>query len=145
MSGKSSEHSFANFNKLAAFKSIPYWIIHQKTAPHFLTWPHFFSYLWMKKMVYTFHQPRAGVKVQLALGLLLPMVLQRYYLPPPHPPPVSNSSCLFTQCQPLSVSCGGTILLYYSKYCTVRLKMFSLFFVFVFMYYLCEKYYYILI
>ena len=33
-------------------------------------------------------------------------------------------------------------VLFFSRYCTVRLKMFSLFFVFVFfMDYLCEKYY----
>ena len=52
-------------------------------------------------------------------------------LPPPLPPPVSNSSCLFTRCQPLYAS-SCTVLLYFSRYCTVRLKMFSLFFVFVF-------------
>ena len=54
-------------------------------------------------------------------------------LPSSLPPPVSNSSCLYTDvCQ----------LLYYnfSRYCSIRLKMFSLF-LFVFMYYLCEKYY----
>ena len=33
------------------------------------------------------------------------------------------------------------VLLYFSRYYTLRLKMFSLFFVFVFMYYLCENYY----
>ena len=36
--------------------------------------------------------------------------------PPPLPPPVSNSSCLLTQCQPLCASCY-TILLYFSRYC----------------------------
>ena len=35
------------------------------------------------------------------------------------PLPVSNSSCLFTRYQPLYPSCY-TILLYFSKYCTVR-------------------------
>ena len=41
-------------------------------------------------------------------------------------PPVSNSSCLFTWCQPLYASCC-TVLLYFSRCYTVRLKMFSLF------------------
>ena len=60
-------------------------------------------------------------------------------LPPRLPPAVSNSSCLFTWCQSLYAS-DCSVLLYFSGYCTVRLKMFSLFFMFVFMYYLCEKY-----
>ena len=46
----------------------------------------------------------------------------------PLPPPVSNFSCLFTQCQPLYTKCC-IVLLYFSRYCTVRLKMFSLIFV----------------
>ena len=66
-------------------------------------------------------------------------ILQLYHLPPPLPPPVSNSSCLFTQCQPLDASCC-TVLLYFSRDCTVRLKMFHFLCLF-FMYYLCEKYY----
>ena len=56
------------------------------------------------------------------------------------PSPVSNSSFLFTWCQPLYASCC-TILLYFSRYCTVRLKMSSLLFVFLFIYYLWEKHY----
>ena len=56
------------------------------------------------------------------------------------PPPVSNSSFPFTWCQPLDASCC-TVLLYFSKYCTVRFKMFSLLLVFLFIYYLWEKYY----
>ena len=45
-----------------------------------------------------------------------------YHLPPPLPPPISNSSWLFTHCQPLNASsCTG--LLYFSRYCAVRLKM----------------------
>ena len=59
-------------------------------------------------------------------------------LTPPLPPAVSNASCLFTWCQSLCAR-YCTVLLYFSGYCTVRLKMFSLFFMF-FMYYLCEKY-----
>ena len=80
-----------------------------------------------------FHQHQAWVKLQLALRLLLLTILQLYHLPPPLLPPVSNSSCLFTRCQPLYASCC-TVLLYFPK-------MFSLFFVCFFMYYLCEKYY----
>ena len=56
-----------------------------------------------------------------------PIVDNPSALPSPtsFPPPVSNTSCLFTRCQP---QC--TVLLYFSRYCTVRLKVFSLFFVF---------------
>ena len=80
-------------------------------------------------------QHQAWVRLQLALHLLLLMVLQLYHLPPPSPPPVSNSSCLFTRCQPLYASCC-TVLLYFSRQCTVRLKMF--YFVF-FMYWVGQK------
>ena len=59
--------------------------------------------------------------------LLLLMKLQPYHLPPPLPSPVSNSSCLFVQCQPLFSSCC-TILLCFSRFCIIGLKMFSLFF-----------------
>ena len=56
---------------------------------------------------------------------------------PTSSPHSSHSFCLFSQCQPLYASCY-TILLYFSRYCTVRLKMF----IFVFLFYvLCEKYY----
>ena len=65
------------------------------------------------------HQYQAWVKLQLALHLLLLTILQFYHLPPP---PVSNSSCLFTCCQPPYVSCY-TVLLYFSRYCTKKLKM----------------------
>ena len=61
------------------------------------------------------------------------------------PPPVSDS-CLFPRCQaPYASRC--TVLLYFSRYCTIRLKMFSLFFCvcLLFTYYLCEKYYKIII
>ena len=63
--------------------------------------------------------------MQLALCLLLLMILQLYHLPPPLPPSVSNSCCLFTQYQPLCASCC-TVLLSFSRYCTVTLKMFCL-------------------
>ena len=48
--------------------------------------------------------------------------------PPSVPTPVGNSSCLFTPCQPLCASCY-TRPLYFSRYCTLGLKMCSLFFV----------------
>ena len=48
------------------------------------------------------HQGQAWMKSQLTLCLLLLMTLQLYHLAPPIPPPVSNSSCLFTWCQPLT-------------------------------------------
>ena len=51
---------------------------------------------------------------------------------------VSTSSYLFTQRQLLYTSCCAA-LLSFSRFCAIRLKMFSLFFVF-FMHYLCEKY-----
>ena len=88
------------------------------------------------------------VKLQHALHLLLLMILQLYHLPPPIFPPVSNSSCLYTSCQPLYASCC-TVLLYFSRYYTIRLKnCFFLFFLCLcflmclfFMYYLYEKYF----
>ena len=55
-------------------------------------------------------------------------MLQLYHLPPHVPPTVSNSSCLFPRCQPLDARCC-TGPLWFSRYCSVRLKMFSLFFV----------------
>lgn len=61
--------------------------------------------------------------------------LQLYHLSPPLSPLVSNSSCLWTQHQPLCDSCC-TGLLYCSRYCLVRLEMFSLYLFFI--YYLCE-------
>ena len=76
------------------------------------------------------HQCQAWVKLKLALCLLLLMILQFDHLLPPLPPLVSNSSSLFTWCQPLYASCC-IVLLHFSRYCTVKLKMFSLFFVFV--------------
>ena len=54
------------------------------------------------------------------------------------PSPVSNSSHLFTRCQSLYTSCW-TVLLSFSTYYTIRLKMFS--FCLLFICYLCEKYY----
>ncbi|XP_060005064.1 uncharacterized protein LOC132520324 [Lagenorhynchus albirostris] len=56
----------------------------------------------------------SGVSRIAALRLLLLTTLQLYHLPPPLPPPVSNSSCLFTRCQPLDASCCS-VLLYFSR------------------------------
>ena len=74
------------------------------------------------------HQRQVWVKLQLALLLLLLTILQLYHLPPLLPPPVSDSSCLFAWCQPL---CAGyyTVLLDFSRYCTVRKKSFTFAFV----------------
>ena len=54
-----------------------------------------------------------------AFCLLLLTILQLYHLSPCLPPPVSNSSCLFTQCQPVHAS-SCTILLHFSRYCSVQ-------------------------
>ena len=93
-----------------------------------------------------FHQCQVWVKLQLALHLLLLMILQLYHLPSSLPPPVSNSSCLFTQCPPLYASCCTvtTVLfkvLYCKMYCTVLKNVFFIFCVCFFMYHLYEKYY----
>ena len=83
-----------------------------------------------------FHQHQAWVKLQLALPLLLLMILQLCHLPPPLPPPVSDSSCLFTPCQPLYDSC--TALLYFSR--SYKIKTVLFIFCLLFMSYLCEMY-----
>ena len=67
----------------------------------------------------------SGVSEIAACPLIPLLILQLYHLPPPLPPSVSNSCCLFTQCQPLYVSCC-TVLLSFSRYCTVTLKTFCL-------------------
>ena len=72
---------------------------------------------------HAFHQRQGRVKLQLDLRLLLLTVLQLCPLPPPFLPSASNSSCLFGGCQPLCASCC-TVLLYFSRYKTVRLKTF---------------------
>ena len=64
---------------------------------------------------------------------LLLMLLQLQSLPPLLFPPVSNSSCLFTQQQPLYAT-YCTVLLSFSSYC--KIKIFCFFNVL-----LCEKYY----
>ena len=71
-------------------------------------------------------------------GMSEMMILQLYHLPPTLPPPISNSSCLFTQRQHLCVS-RCTVLLYFSRCCTVRFKMSYFCVSLFFRYYLCEK------
>ena len=70
-----------------------------------------------------FYRFQVRVTLQLAPRLLLLSVLSLYHFPPLLPPPVSNSSCLFTWCQPLYAS-WCTVLLYFSRSCTVKLKLF---------------------
>ena len=66
-----------------------------------------------------YHHCQVGVKLQLTLHLLLLTTLQLAHLPSFLPPPVSNSSCLFTRCQPL---CAAVVLYYYTfkvLYCKI--------------------------
>ena len=86
-----------------------------------------------------FHRRQAWVQLQLALRLLLLTILQLYHLPTPLPPPVSNSSCLFTRCQPLYASC--CTVLFKVLYCKIKNVFFTFCVCLFFMYYLCEKYY----
>ena len=65
-------------------------------------------------------------EIAVPLHLLLLTILQLHHLPP-LPPPVSNSPCLFTWCQPRIPA----VPLYFSRSCTVRWKTFSLFFVLI--------------
>ena len=58
--------------------------------------------------------------------------------PAPLPPPGSNSSSLFTGCQPLYASCC-TILLYFLRYCALRFKTFSLLLCVYFVCVICGK------
>ena len=58
------------------------------------------------------------MKLKLGLYLLLLIILQLCYLPSVLPPPVNNSSCLFTWWQPMYISCY-TILLYFLRHCAV--------------------------
>ena len=83
------------------------------------------------------HQLR--MTLQLALRLLLQRILQLYHLPRLLPPPVSHSSCLFTQCQPPYASCSSwTTVLFKELYYQIK-NVFVCVCLLV-MYYLCEKY-----
>jgi len=77
-------------------------------------------------------------EIAVALHLLLLTILQLYHLPPPLPPPVGNSSSLFTRCQLLDASC--TTVLFKVLHCKMK-NVFSIFCAHFLMYYLCEKYY----
>ena len=80
-----------------------------------------------------------SINIRCEWNCTLLMTLQLYHLPAPLPPPVGNSSCLLTRCQPLYDSCCA-VLLYFSRSCIVRIKMFSLFFV-CFLCIICVKKY----
>ena len=84
------------------------------------------------------HQCQAWVKLQLtpvSCHWRLPVP----WAPTSAPSSIRRSSPLFPQCLPLCASCC-TGLLYFSRPCTVKLKMFSLFFeVFSFLCIICVK------
>ena len=77
---------------------------------------------------------QSRLKLQLVRRFLLLTVLPLYHPSPPLSLPVSSSSRLFTQCQPLHVSCC-TALLHFSWLCPIRLKTFG----FCFLYIICVK------
>ena len=85
-----------------------------------------------------FHQCQVWVTWQLFLRLLLPPVLRLYSLPPPCPPSSATLLASSFNASPCMPSCC-TVLLYFSRHCTVRLQMFYL--CLFFMYYLCEQFY----
>ena len=70
-------------------------------------------------------QCQVWVERRLAHRLLLVMTLQLYHLLPLLHPPVSNSSCLFTWCQPLYAGCC-TGPLSFSRDCKIK----NVFFIF---------------
>ena len=74
------------------------------------------------------YQHQAGVELELALCLLLLTLLQLCRRPPPLPLQVGNSSCLFTLYQPLFARCCPVLFRVLFR----KVKMFSLFFMFVF-------------
>ena len=86
-----------------------------------------------------YHQYQVWLKLHPALGLLLLMIFQLHHIPPPLAPQVNNSSCLVTRCHPLYASCC-TLLLYFARYCTLKMLFILLCFMF-FMYYLCKTHY----
>ena len=73
------------------------------------------------------HRRQARVKLQLALSLLVLTILHLYHFPPPLSPPVTNSSSLFTHCQPMYAGCC-TFVVYFSRYCKIK----NFYFLFVF-------------
>ena len=102
---------------------------------------HFFSKGWTElnpgRNQNLCHPHQAWVKLQLPLHLGADASSA---LPSPLSPPISKSSCLFTQCQPPCASCCTVLLLYCKvKYVFFNLNMFS--FSCLFYMYLCEKYF----
>ena len=73
------------------------------------------------------YQHQAWVELQLVSHLLSLMMLLPCHHPPPLPSPIGCFSALLTGFQPLDSS-HCTALLHVSKHCTVRFKIFSLFF-----------------
>ena len=85
------------------------------------------------------HQRQVWMKLQLDLHLLLLTILQLHHLPPPLLPLVNNFCPVHPMPAPVCQLLYCTK--YFLRYCTVRLKMFSLFCVCFLMYYLCENNY----
>ena len=76
------------------------------------------------------------MKLQLLLGLLLLMILQRYYLPLPLTPPVDSFLPVHSMPAPVCQLLYCTTVLFKVLYCMILNILFFMFF----MYYLCEKY-----
>ena len=79
------------------------------------------------------HQCQLWVKLQLTLHLLLLTILQLYLLPPPPPPPISKFSCYSLNASACMPAACCTVLLYFSRYFPVILKMLSFFVLFIFL------------
>ena len=109
-----TEHTLTPITQIKEehYKLVPnIWTFKMQTLNHANALPHV-------------HRHQVWVNWQLALHFLLLTILQLHHLSAPLPPLVSNSSCLVTRCQPLCATCC-TGLLYFSRYCTLRLKMFT--------------------
>ena len=89
-----------------------YWIVFQKGKQN-----------WICKEPEPVPSTSGVSEIIACLRLLMLMILQLDHLPPPFPPPVSKSFCLFMRCQPLYASyCAARLC--FTRDCTVRLKMF---------------------
>ena len=78
------------------------------------------------------------MKLQLSFSLLLLMIHQ-IYRPPPPVHQISPLPACSLDASPSLPAVVLYVLLYFSSYCTIRLKMLS--FLFLFMYHWCDKYY----
>ena len=85
-----------------------------------------------------FHQCQVWMKLQLAFHHLLLTILQLSHASPPF---LHQSVTLHAFSLNASPYMPVVVLPYFSRYCTIRFKMYPLFFVCFLMYYLCEKYY----